>query len=106
MRPSLAVYQLPGHQPTLVVTSPWGARDAMNPTSATPPYSAIADALDKFHTASEPIQALMILAVVAMVLGLAACVAWSVTGVLRAWVLARRGDGAGEVVYGVYEGVE
>ena len=33
------------------------------------PYSFLADCLSKFHTASEPIQALWILAPVAMILG-------------------------------------
>jgi hypothetical protein len=48
---------------------PGEPRDAMDPTIATPPYSAIVDALDKFYAASEPIQALWVVALTAMVLG-------------------------------------
>jgi hypothetical protein len=59
----------------------------MNPPPAPAiPYSVAADLLDKFHTSSEPIQALWILATVVTVLGVAASVAWCVTGVVRAWV--------------------
>src|SRR4051812_26997877 len=62
-----AVYQLPATSPAGGHLT-WGALDAMEST-ATPPYSAIADALDKFHTSSEPIQALWIVALTATVLG-------------------------------------
>ncbi|MBM6595615.1 hypothetical protein [Microvirga pudoricolor] len=59
--------------------------ESLNPA----PYSIIADALNKFHTASEPIQALALLCATAMVLG----TVWSVCGVLRA--VAGRGTTGG-----------
>jgi hypothetical protein len=73
----------------------------MDPTPAhLPPYSPVADWLSKFHTSSEPIQALWIVALAATVLG----VAWCLTAPVRLWLLARRdrGEPRGELVYGVY----
>jgi hypothetical protein len=68
--------------------------------SAAPTYSPFADWLAKFHTASEPIQALWIVALAAVVLG--AC--WCLAAPLRLR-LAGRGEPAalrGELIYGIY----
>jgi hypothetical protein len=74
------------------------------PPAHLPPYSPIADWLSKFHTASEPIQALWIVALVVTVLG----VVWSLTTPLRLWLALRggRGERRGELVYGVYRDAE
>jgi hypothetical protein len=68
----------------------------MDPTPPTQPYSPFADWLSKFHTASEPIQALWIVAIV--VVALAAV--WALTLPLRFWLAGSRMRG--ELVYGVY----
>lgn len=60
------------------------------------PYSAFADLLSKFHTSSEWIQALWLIAVPATVLGLARCVA----DVLKA-ALTRRSPPPPPVVQGL-----
>src|SRR3954463_588381 len=76
----------------------------MDPTPPLAPYSPFADWLSKFHTASEPIQALWILAIVAVALG----IVWALTLPLRVWLaglrerVERRGAEGGELVYGVY----
>jgi hypothetical protein len=62
-------------------------------------YSAFADLLSKFHTASEPIRALMIVAVVAMVLGVVWLVMRGVAEIFR----SRRCRSAGRLVLGVYQ---
>jgi len=67
--------------------------------SSVPPYSPFADWLSKFHMASEPIQALWIVALAAVALGLC----WSVTAPLRLWLARReRSRPRGELVYGVF----
>jgi hypothetical protein len=80
---------------------PAGASPA--PLSATP-YSPFADWLSKFHTASEPIQALWIVALTATVLG----VTWLVMRGLRE-IAARRPrqpvDG-GPLIYGVFQDLQ
>ncbi|MBM6595845.1 hypothetical protein [Microvirga pudoricolor] len=58
------------------------------------PYSAWADALSKFHTASEPIQALCIVALAATIIG----VTWCMARVLRDVVRALAGQGAAYVI--------
>ncbi len=65
-----------------------------------PPYSPFADWLSKFHMASEPIQALWIVALAAVALGFC----WSLAAPLRLWLGARhhRSGPRGELVYGVY----
>jgi hypothetical protein len=65
-----------------------------------PPYSPFADWLSKFHMASEPIQALWIVALAAVALGFC----WSLAAPLRFWLAARRprGGPGGELIYGVY----
>src|SRR5215212_11044195 len=76
----------------------------MDPTPPLAPYSPLADWLSKFHTASEPIQALWIVAIVVVALG----IVWAFTLPLRVWLSAlrergeRRGAEGGELVYGVY----
>jgi hypothetical protein len=71
------------------------------------PYSPVADWLSKFHTASEPIQALWIVALAILGLALAATIlglARTLTAPLRLWLATRRerGEPRGELVYGVY----
>jgi hypothetical protein len=64
-----------------------------------PPYSPFADWLSKFHMASEPIQALWILALTLMVLA----ICWSLTAPLRLWLTRReRSVPQGELVLGVF----
>jgi hypothetical protein len=65
-----------------------------------PPYSPFADWLSKFHMASEPIQALWIVALAVVALGFC----WSLAAPFRLWLAGRRpwrGPG-GELIYGVY----
>ena len=65
------------------------------------PYSAWADWLNKFHTASETIQALWIVASAVTVIGVTWVVTRGVVEVVRVW---RGGGGArGRLVYGVIE---
>src|SRR3954452_14386640 len=102
MRPSLGGLLLPGHQLPLVVASLQGST-IMDPTPPLAPYSPFADWLSKFHTASEPIQALWIVAIVVVALG----TVWALTLPLRVWLAAlrmrrdRRGAERGELLYGV-----
>jgi hypothetical protein len=82
-------------------TSAAGGRFTIGELSMQPSYSVLADALSKFHTAPEWIQALWLIAGSATMLGIA-----HVTGqVLREGIrfLARRGEPCGTLVYGVYE---
>ena len=90
MRPSSGGLLLPGHQLPLVVASP-GSDDG-----PLQPYSPFADWLSKFHTASEPIQALWIVGIVVVALG----IVWALTLPLRVWLVGSRTRG--ELVYGVY----
>ncbi|RDI58054.1 hypothetical protein [Microvirga subterranea] len=65
-------------------------------------YSAFADLLNKFHTSSEAIQALWLVAVPVTVLG----VAWCLTQALRDVAVAlidRRSIARGQVVHGIHE---
>ncbi len=63
------------------------------------PYSPFADWLSKFHTSSEPIQALWIVALAAV----AVSFVWSLTASLRLWLVRRhRAEPLGELIYGVY----
>jgi hypothetical protein len=65
------------------------------------PYSFLADWLSKFHMASEPIQALWIVALSATVLG----VTWIVMRGVREVAAGRpgRANDGGELHYGVYQ---
>jgi hypothetical protein len=71
------------------------------------PYSAWADALSKFHTASEPIQALCILALSVTVLGVTGLVTWGIRDIACALLMRGAGrrprtilapDGQGRVI--------
>ena len=68
----------------------------MDATPPLQPYSPFADWLSKFHTASEPIQALWIVGIVAVALG----IVWALTLPLRIRLAGLRMRG--ELVYGVY----
>jgi hypothetical protein len=63
-------------------------------------YSAFADLLSKFHTASEPIQALMIVAIATV----AITSVWCLTAPLRLGLsmLRERGEPRGQLAYGLY----
>ncbi|MCB5173718.1 hypothetical protein [Microvirga lenta] len=65
------------------------------------PYSAFADLLNKFHTSSDAIQALWLLAVPLTVLGTAYCVMRAIREIALA-VIDRRGAWQGEPVYAIY----
>jgi hypothetical protein len=54
-------------------------------------YSAFADLLSKFHTSSASIQALWLLVVLATVVGVPGCIAWSVTEIVRTLTGRRTG---------------
>src|SRR5688572_8405710 len=107
MRPSLSGFLTPRSPAPLVTASSQGSSTMNLPPaaalqSAAPTYSPFADWLAKFHTASEPIQALWIVALAAVALG----VCWCLAAPLRLW-LAARGEPAahrGELVYGIYRG--
>ena len=57
--------------------------------------------MNKFHTASEPVQALWLILTTAMVLGTVWCVTAMVTALAR-----RRDTPPGQLLYGVYEDAE
>lgn len=85
----------PATSASLVVASAQGS-DRMEPS-----YSVVADALSKFHTASEGIQALWLVTGAVTVLGTAFCGLQAVRAV--AGLLALRGERRGEALYAVYE---
>lgn len=64
-------------------------------------YSVVADALSKFHTAPEWIQALWLVMVPVTVLGAAFCLLQAVKEI--AALFARRGERRGVLFYAVYE---
>ncbi|WP_262031121.1 hypothetical protein [Microvirga sp. Mcv34] len=72
----------------------------MEPLSSTHTYSVMADALSKFHTAPEWIQALWLVMVPVTVLGLGFCLLRAVTEI--AAMVARRGERQGEPLYAIY----
>lgn len=68
-------------------------------------YSVLADALSKFHTAPEWIQALWLVMVPVTVVGASACLGWAVKEIAAA--LAQRGTSSGvwqgRPVYAIYQ---
>ena len=64
-----------------------------------PSYSVLADALSKFHTSSEWIQALWLVVVPATIVGVTACVMRAVREI--AALFSRRGQWQGHPVYAI-----
>ena len=73
----------------------------MQPDTPHPPYSLAADLLSKFHTSAEWIQALWLLAVPALVLGLAYLIKETVVALARG-----RAEPERELLYSVYRDAE
>src|SRR5687767_3223608 len=94
MRPPVSGLLLPGHQLPLV--APF--LEGVSPMDQ--PYSVWADLLAKFHASSDLIQALWLITVSGMVLGMAYLVLRAIRDVLA--VLTRRA-GEWRLVYGVYQ---
>jgi hypothetical protein len=63
------------------------------------PYSVWADLLAKFHTSPEWIQALWLVAIPALILG----VTWCVTRLVKDIAVAALGIRQGQLIYGVYQ---
>ena len=72
----------------------------MEPVSSGQTYSFLADALSKFHTAPEWIQALWLLMMPVTVVGLGFCLLQAVKEI--ATMLVRRGERQGEPLYAIY----
>jgi hypothetical protein len=72
----------------------------MEPSSNVQTYSFLADALSKFHTAPEGIQALWLVMVPVTLVGLGVCLLQAVKEI--AGIVLRRGERQGEPLYAIY----
>jgi hypothetical protein len=89
----------------LLVAAPAQGELPMEPSSSVQAYSFLADALSKFHTAPEWIQALWLVTVPVTIVGASACLMRAVRDIAAALIRhgGRHGIWQGRPVYALYQ---